>query len=112
MKDMNDNVTIAIMMKVNELASRYGVEPYDFVAVLKHERIPNPALGGALDITGRTVLAYEVPPSDPSKFERFELMLETLGACDDTGLLVARDEEIIKALNHALDLAPRARGRG
>lgn len=111
MKDMNDNVAIAIMIKVNELASRYGMEPYDFVAVLKHERFPNPALGGALDTTGRTILAYEVPPSDPSKLERFELMMETIGASNDTGLLIAEDEKIIKALNHALEVAPRARGR-
>jgi hypothetical protein len=112
MQDMNNNVAIAIMMKVNELASRYGVEPYDFVAVLKYEKAPEPALGGVLASTGRSVLAYEVPPSDPSQLERFELMLETLGASNDTGLLVAEDEQIIKALNHALQVAPRGRGRG
>lgn len=111
MQDMNNNVNIAIMMKVNELASRYGVEPYDFVAVLKYEKTPNPALGGELDMTGRSVLAYEVPPSNASKFERFELMLETLGASNETGLLVGEDEQIIKALNHALEIAPRARSR-
>tara|TARA_R110002072_G_scaffold289831_5_gene457149 strand:- start:6331 stop:6597 length:267 start_codon:yes stop_codon:yes gene_type:complete len=88
------------------------MEPYAFVAVLKHERFPNPALGGALDTTGRTIFAYEVPPSDPSKLERFELMLETIGASNDTGLLIAEDEKIIKALNHALEVAPRARTRG
>lgn len=111
MRDMNDNVAIAIMVKVNDLASRYGVEPYEFVAVLKHEKVPNPELGGALETTGRSILAYEVPPSDPSKLKRFELMMESLGVSNETGLLVARDEEIIKALNHALEIAPRARGR-
>lgn len=111
MQDMNNNVAIAIMVKTNELASRYGVEPYEFVAVLKHERPPNPALGGALETTGRSILAFEMPPSDPAKLERFEVMMETLGASNDTGLLIATDEQIIKALNHALEVAPRARGR-
>ncbi len=112
MQDMNNNVAIAIMVKTNELATRYGVEPYEFVAVLKYERTSNPALGGKLETTGRSILAFEMPPSDPAKLERFEVMLETLGASNDTGLLIATDEQIIKALNHALEVAPRARARG
>ncbi len=109
--ELNTNVNIAIMMKVNELASRYRLEPYEFLAVLKYEKVPNPALGSALDSTGRSVRAYEVPPADPSKLERFELMLETLGASNETGLLIGEDEKIIKALNHALEVAPRTRER-
>lgn len=111
MQEMNNNVNIAIMMKVNELASRYGLEPYDFLAVLQYERVPDPALGGELDVTGRSELRYEISPSTPSKLERFELMLETLGASNETGLLVGEDEQIIKALNRALEIAPRARSR-
>lgn len=112
MQEMNNNVNIAIMMKVNELASRYGLEPYDFLAVLQYERAPNPALGGELDMTGRSMLIYESPPNTPSKLERFELMLETLGASNETGVLIGEDEDLFKALNHALKVAPRARDRG
>lgn len=105
-----DNVTIGILTKVNELASRYRLEPTDFVAETKMEEAPDPKMGGLLSFTGRTILAYTAPPGDPSKLERFELMLETLGVND--GTLIAKDSEIIKALNHALEVAPRARGRG
>jgi len=111
MQEMSNNVNIAIMMKVNELASRYGLEPYDFLAVLHYEKVPNPALGGELDMTGRSVLCYETLPDNPSQLERFELMLETLGASNETGLLIGEDEKIIKALNHALEVAPRTRER-
>lgn len=106
-----NNVTIGILTKVNELASRYGLEPCDFVAEVKDEQAPNPALGGGLDATGRTALTYSILPSETSKLERFELMLETIGISNDTGELIASDQEIFQALNKALELAPRGRGR-
>jgi len=111
MKIVN-NVEIGIMMKVNELASRYGLEPYDFIAEYKEETAPNPALGGKLDMTGKSVLCYPILPSNPSKLERFELMLETLGISNDSGTMAGTDEQIVNALNRALELAPRNRVRG
>ncbi len=107
-----NNVAIGILTKVNELASRYGLEPTDFVTEYKDEYTPNPAIGGQLDMTGRSILEYTVLPSQPSKRERYELMLETLGISNETGEMVATDDEIMQALNRALELAPRARGRG
>lgn len=98
-------------MRVNELASRYGLEPYDFVAVYKEETAPNPALGGKLDATGLSELSYPILPSNPSKLERFELMLETLGVSNDSGAMIGSDEQIVKALNKALEVAPRNRAR-
>lgn len=73
--------------------------------------MPNPALGGKLDVMERSVLEYTVLPNQPSKLERYELMLETLGISNDTGRMVATGSEIIQALNKALELAPRARTR-
>lgn len=99
------------MMKVNELASRYGLEPYDFVAEYKEETAPDLALGGKLDMTGNSVLSYPILPSNPSKLERFELMLETLGISNESGTMVGTDEQIVKALNKALEVAPRNRAR-
>lgn len=107
----HDNVTIGILTKVNELALRYGLEPTDFVAEYKDEYASNPALGGELDMTGRSVLHYTILPDQPSKLERFERMLETLGISNDSGKLVATDGEIMQVLNKALELAPRARPR-
>lgn len=104
-----DNVTIGILTKVNELASRYRLEPTDFIAETKMEEAPDPKMGGLMSGTGRTILEYTTPPSDPSKMERFEQMLDSLGIND--GALIATDSEIIKALNHALEIAPRARPR-
>ncbi|MCZ2343633.1 MAG: hypothetical protein LC104_17845 [Bacteroidales bacterium] len=108
---IHTNVEIGILTKVNELASRYGLEPTDFVAEYKDELLPNPALDGQLDSTGRSVLEYIVLPNQPSKLERFELMLETLGISNESGQLIADDSEIMQALNKALELAPRARTR-
>lgn len=111
MTDMNNNVNIAILTKVNELASRYRLEPYDFLATLTYEKAPNPRLDGKLDHTGRSKLLFDSTPQEPSKLERYELMLETIGVSNETGLLVGTDEEIFKALNRGLELAPRARPR-
>ena len=106
---IHTNVEIGILTKVNELASKYGLEPTDFVTELKNELAPNPTLDGQPDHTGRSVLQYTVLPDQPSKRERFEQMLETLGAKE--GTLIAEDREIMQALNKALELAPRARFR-
>lgn len=106
-----DNVSIGILTKVNELASRHGIEPTDFLAEYKDELSPNPAIGGKLDQTGRSVLHYTILPDQPSKLERFELMLETLGISGGTGKMIATDSEIVQALNKALELAPRSRAR-
>jgi len=107
---MNNNVNIALMNKVNELASRYSIEPYEMVATLRDETRFDSAIGGH-DMTGRSILTFESRPSDPSKFERYELMLETIGASLETGILVGEDEELFKALDKGLAMAPRSRSR-
>ena len=111
MTRMNNNVNVAILTRVNDLAARYGIEPYEFVAALQDETVPNPNVEGGVDQTGRNILNYSVLPENKSKFERFELMLESIGVPNETGILAGTDEEIIKALNRGLEVAPRARPR-
>ncbi len=107
---MNNNVNIAIMNKVNELASRYGIEPYEMITSLRYETRFDSEIGGH-DMTGRSILTFESRPSEPSKFERYELMLETIGASLETGKLAGEDEELFKALDKGLATAPRSRSR-
>jgi hypothetical protein len=110
MKTVN-NVEIGIMMRVNELASRYGLEPFDFIAEYKDETVLTGSLSGEPEPTGNSVLSYPILPRNPSKLERFELMLETLGISNDSGAMIGSDEQIVKALNKALEVAPRNRAR-
>ncbi len=100
-----NNVSIGILTKVNELASRYGLEPCDFVAEYKPERSSDESRS----LTGKEILDFTVIPSDESKRERHSMMLDSLNAIE--GRLVGSDEELFNSLNKALELAPRARLR-
>jgi len=97
---MLDNVQIAILTKVNELAARFGLKPYEFVAVINNsdERF--------------TVLKYEVPVSgQPAKEAKFGKMLDLIGLGEATHELKGTDAQIIDALDNALRLAPKQRPR-
>jgi hypothetical protein len=98
-----DNINVAILTKLNELAERYGVRPYDFVASVydsSDPRVPQDQAGLIFD-------AY--PSRDRAKEERLDRMLDDLGAPD--GNLIGTDEQIIDALDCALSKAPRKRSR-
>ena len=96
---MLDNVAVAILTKVNDLADRYGLKPYDFVAMFKHEE-----KDGKLD----WVLNYEAPASgNAAKVEKFDKMLDTLGIKQDSAIR-GSVEQIVDALDQALELAPRS----
>ena len=98
---MIDNISIAIFVKVNELADRHGLKPYEFVAAI-HEHAEGDKL----------ILRYDVPVSgDPTKEARFGKMLDQLGVSDTSHDLAGTDQQIIDALDHALHLAPRRRPR-
>mgnify|MGYP001252704827 CR=1 FL=1 len=92
---MQDNVTAAILMGVNALAERYGLRPYDFVAVVDDSRLRE------------TVLRFESPPPE-EKSAAFEKMLAELGIAEDSLELSGSDENILDALDSALKKAPRA----
>jgi hypothetical protein len=99
---MFDNQDVAVLSRVNELAERHGLKPYDFVATSKLEE----------DDTGIThVLEFEVPArGNALREERFDRMLKDLGIVQgDRAVLRADTATIIDALDNALQLAPRSR---
>lgn len=103
---MLDNVDVAVLTKVNELAERYGLKPYDFVASFQFEEDANGT---------RHVLSYDSPAhGNALREERFDMMLNALGITpsDERGAVLAGNvAKIIHALDDALEHAPRSRKR-
>jgi hypothetical protein len=96
------NEDVAVFTRLNDLAQRHGLKPYDFVASFKPEE----------DRQGSVthVLAFEVPASGNAlREERFDKMLATLGVGPDSGELRGDTATIIDALDNALEHAPRSR---
>lgn len=95
-----DNQDVAVLTKLNELAERRGLKPYDFVAVVKSE-----GDSYALD--------FELPASgDALREERYEKMMRDLGiVVDDRAALEGQMSDIIDALDKAIALSPRNRTR-
>lgn len=97
---MLENCHIAILTRVNDLADRFGLKPYEFVAVLDNTRDEYIAL------------RYEVPVSgDAAKERRFSGMLQLLGVGDESNELRGDYIELVEALDKALQLAPKQRHR-
>jgi hypothetical protein len=103
---MLDNVDVAVFTKVNELAQRYGLKPYDFVATFQLEEDTNGT---------RHVLSFESPAhGNALREERFDMMLNALGITpsDERGaVLKGSVAKIMNALDDALEHAPRSRKR-
>jgi hypothetical protein len=97
---MLDNVDVAVLTKVNELADRHGLKPYDFVATFKHG-------------TKGWTLEFECAASgNDLREERYDKMLTAIGiTAGDRAALKGNAAKIIDALDNALDLAPRSRHR-
>ena len=102
---MIDNIDVAVFCKVNELAERYGLKPYDFVASFAPNGVePKP------DEDHHFVLAFDAPANGSATMEkRFDKMLDAIGIGDDLGLS-GTEVQIIDALDKAL--APRQGGSG
>ena len=99
---MLDNIDVAVLTKVNELAERYGLKPYDFVATFKH------------DGKESYVLDFEMPASGNGlREERYDKMLTAIGIApdQDAAMLAGNPDQIIDALDNALEHAPRSRSR-
>jgi len=100
---MLDNHNVAVLSRVNELAERHGLKPYDFVATSKFEE----------DDTGisQHVLEFEVPAQGNAlREERYDRMLKDIGILQgDRAVLRGDAATIIDALDNALQLAPRPR---
>jgi hypothetical protein len=97
---MLDNVKVAIFTKLNELAERHGLKPYDFVAVQKE------APGFKIS------LQFEVHATGNALKERqYDKMLHSLGISEDGSELQGTDSQIIDALDSALHHAPKRHSR-
>jgi hypothetical protein len=95
--NMVDNIDIAIMTKLNELADRFQIKAYDYVAVV---RLSNQEQD--------SVLSFEAfPAGDTAKERRFDDMLKALNVDEHSELRTAKG--IIDALDSALSRAPRLR---
>lgn len=97
---MLDNVDVAVFTKLNELADRHGLKPYDFVATFSWKEVAH-----------SHVLNFECPASGNAlREERFDNMLSAIGiTVTDKADLRGRPEQIIDALDNALERAPRTR---
>lgn len=95
---MSDNIDIAVLTKVNDLAERRGLKPYDFVATFRWDNTDN-----------LHMLSFEVPASGNAlRVERFEKMLRDLGVSQGFELK-GTPNTIVDALDHALSLSPKPR---
>jgi len=96
-----DNLQIAILTRVNDLAARFGIKPYEFVATVDNHS----------DMSF-LILRFEVPVSgNPAKEVKFDKMLDLIGLGENTHELKGTDAQIIDALDNALRLAPKQRPR-
>jgi hypothetical protein len=77
---MVDNIDVAILMRVNELAERHGVKPYEFIATMNQG-------------TDGCRMTFEIPA-------------ETVSQQD--GVLSGGESAIIDTLDSALRRAPKA----
>lgn len=99
---MLDNQDFAVYSKLNELAERRGLKPYDFTAQLRHVD------GGTWSLAFDPV-HVEDERRRRSEGERLEARLDTmmrdLGVNDD-GELIGTTDQIIDALDRALSRSP------
>lgn len=98
-----NSVTVAILSKVNDLAERYGLKPYEFLATYRED--------GPIEATDNwAVLSYESGPSELDSQPKWEKMLNDLGAIG--GELRGTERSIYEALDNALQRAPKTRSMG
>ncbi len=94
-----DNQDFAVFTKLNELAERRGLKPYDFVATFR--RVAEQSYS----------LNFEVPAQGNAlREERFDKMLKDLGVVvGGSAELKGSPEHVIDALDRALSMTPRSR---
>ena len=97
---MTDNCTVAILSKVNELAERYGLKPYEFITTYREHN--NDAAGNSATVS------FESGPAEDRSLANWEKMLQDLGATG--GELRGTERSVYEALESAIQRAPRTRG--
>ena len=96
-----DNIDFAVLSKIQDLGSRFGLKAYHFIATLDHS--------GA---TSGLSVTFEMPSeTDDPERKRVNAMLKTIGV-DKDDVLKGGEIAIINALDAALLKAPKPRVRG
>lgn len=95
-----DSIDIAILTRINDLAARYGVKPYEFVATLDH----------SLEVSGMGVKFVVPGETGPRQEAKVKKMLESIGV-DDMGVLKGGEKAVIDAIDAAFNVAPKPHGR-
>jgi hypothetical protein len=99
---MLDNLDIAVLTKVNQLAEQHGLRPYDFVATFKCADAER----------GQYRLHFEIPSQGNTlREERFDQMLTAIAIDPASGMISGSPAAIIDVLDSALQVAPRKHGR-
>lgn len=96
-----NNIDVALMGKVVELAERFGINPCSFIATVR------------MSDKG-SILCFETPPSAENDGPRFDAMLQAMGlnAHSESSLtLELPDEALYERLQSAIDKAPKRRAR-
>jgi hypothetical protein len=93
-----DNIDVAIFSKLNALAERHGIKPYEYVATL--DRSPE-SLGCAI----RFATPAETGDHQAAKVRS---MYTALGV-DRDGMLHGGEIAVLDAIDHALSVAPKSR---
>lgn len=92
-----DNLSVAAMATINEIAAAYRLQPHQFVATAKH------------DDKGQWIIEFEAPP-DAAASHAFARLLESVGLDAENRMLVGSEENIWRCLQKALTRAPGRRG--
>src|SRR5689334_16079919 len=101
MRNMLDNWSVAVLSRVNDLADRYGIKPYEFTAVL-----------GIKDAThSETEYVLRFEDCHSGKEFQYDKMLRAVGLSFDGDSELWGQEAILNALDTALRQAPQQRGR-
>lgn len=95
---VTSNQEVAILMRLNELAERWGLRPYDFYACLD-----------SLLENGLQVLDFEIGPKEPEKKDRFLKMLAQLQISASDWHYEGTTKQIIDLLDRAIQVAPSGR---
>ena len=95
-----DNLDVAILTKLNDLAERYEVKPYEFLATLDRSE----------SVSGCGVRLIIPAETSPQQQRKVQSMIEALGA-DKSGVLGGGEIAVIDAIDEALKRRPAIRRR-
>ena len=101
---MPDSVAVAVLTRLDALAARHGLRPYDFVA-----RVTTRSAHGQQ----RWEVEFDAPPRHPVQAERFRRLLAAIGIVrPGPAVVFGGVESLLDALDAALGVTPPTVRRG